>query len=544
MLIVALKPGHDGSVAVLEDRQLKFCFESEKDSYHRHKALNPETFLASAEFLPDIPDVFALGGWQGAGCVWHRHIGCGYYGVDQTSSRTVRMFGREVTQFTSTHERSHLMTALGMAPKEDVPAEAVLVWEGMIGAFTHVDHRAKTLRNISVLPYPGMRYALIYAVADPTVPSKSAGKGEFAGKVMALAAYGDPKAADDEIRRTVDLLMDPNLTIAKRSLRGTPLYHAGVESDVCKITAALFTQRMFDLFAGVAERELPPGLPLRISGGCGLNCDWNSLWRARDHFTSVFVPPCSNDSGSAIGTAIDALASVTGDPYIEWDVYTGREFEVDTEPDPEVWACVPRRPDELAAALSEGRVVAWAEGRWEIGPRALCHRSLLAEPFNAATKDRLNEIKKRESFRPIAPVCRLEDARFAFHEDFPDPYMLYFRRVRSPDLRAVTHVDGSARAQTVTAASNPAIYELLTAFAQRHGIGVLCNTSLNFSGYGFINRMSDLVLFCDDRGIDDFVVEGKWYQRRHPATTPSATEQRSRDSESADELTARLFRAL
>jgi hydroxymethyl cephem carbamoyltransferase len=543
MIIVALKPGHDGSVAVIEDRQLKYCFESEKDSYHRHKSLNPETFLTAAEYLDGVPDVFALGGWQGAGCVWHRMIGSGYYGVDQQSSRSVRLFGRDVTLFTSSHERSHLMTAIGMAPREDAPEEAVLIWEGMIGSFAHLDHRAKTTRSIPVLRYPGIRYGMIYAVADPSAPSRSAGKAEYAGKVMALAAYGDPKAADDEIRRTVDILMDPGLAMAKRELRGTPLYNAGVESDVCKITAALFTERMFDLFAGVAERELPAGLPLRISGGCGLNCDWNSMWRAREQFTSVFVPPCTNDSGSAIGTAIDALASMTGDPHIDWDVYRGLEFEDDVRPDPSVWECLPRDAGALAAALSDGRVVAWVEGRWEIGPRALCHRSLLAEPFNAATKARLNEIKKRESFRPIAPVCRLEDAGVAFHEDFPDPYMLYFRRVRSADLRAVTHVDGSARAQTVTAQSNPALHELLTAFARRRGIGVLCNTSLNFSGFGFINRTSDLLIYCDERGIDDFVVEGEWYRRRASAPGSGAGRQRP-EGESADELTARLTRSL
>jgi len=115
-------------------------------------------------------------------------------------------------------------------------------------------------------------------------------------------------------------------------------------------------------------------------------------------------------------------------------------------------------------------------------------------PIGAGYSGRLNGIKQREDYRPIAaPCCREEDLAEAFVEDFPDPYMLYFRRVRSPRLRAVTHVDGSARVQSVTPVSNPQLHRLLDAFAGETGLGVLCNTSLNLRRRGFINRMSDLI---------------------------------------------------
>ena len=112
-------------------------------------------------------------------------------------------------------------------------------------------------------------------------------------------------------------------------------------------------------------------------------------------------------------------------------------------------------------------MVAWVQGRWEIGPRALGNRSLLAEASNASTRDRLNDIKQREAYRPIAPCCRLEDAGVVFNEDFEDPYMLYFRTVRPGAVPAVTHVDGSARVQTVTREGNAALYDLLTAVAEQ-----------------------------------------------------------------------------
>jgi hydroxymethyl cephem carbamoyltransferase len=139
---------------------------------------------------------------------------------------------------------------------------------------------------------------------------------------------------------------------------------------------------------------------------------------------------------------------------------------------------------------------------------------LLAEPFHARTKDRLNEIKKREDYRPIAPVCRVEDIPSAFKESFGDPYMLYFRHVRAPELGAVTHVDGSARAQTVRERTNPELHRLLTSFAKLTGIGVMCNTSLNFNGFGFINTMSDLTRYCEERGVDAMVVGTDWFVRR------------------------------
>jgi hydroxymethyl cephem carbamoyltransferase len=518
-----MNPGHDGAVAVLDGRRLEYCLESEKDSYVRHKVVTPQTILQAAERIGAVPDIVALGGWQGriqpaqtAAAVGRRRQnspGGWYSGIDRLSSRPARFFGKEVTMFTSSHERSHLMTALGMAPADGEAEEAVLIWEGYTGSFALIAQHNQVVRDIPVLTHPGGRYALVYGIAHPHVPDGSGPAADWAGKLMALAAYGDPKAADAEIRRLVDRLLEPDLPLSKREFAGTSLYNAGVESDVCKITAALLTQRMFELFAATAERELPRGLPLRISGGCGLNCDWNTMWRELGHFSSVFVPPCTNDSGSALGTAIDALAHATGDPHIDWDVYRGLEFESDIEPDPAVWRLRPCDPSALAETLGDGRVVAWVEGRCEIGPRALGHRSLLAEPFSARITDTLNGIKKREAYRPIAPICRLEDAAAAFKEDFADPYMLYFRHVRAPNLHAVTHVDGSARAQTVTTASNPALHGLLTAFADRYGIGVLCNTSLNFHGCGFINRLSDLIRFCDDRGIDDFVVERRWYQR-------------------------------
>jgi hydroxymethyl cephem carbamoyltransferase len=279
--------------------------------------------------------------------------------------------------------------------------------------------------------------------------------------------------------------------------------------------AAYLTERIFDVFQQKARRHLPRDLPLLINGGCGLNCDWNTQWHRSGLFTDVFVPPCTNDSGSAIGTALDALAALGEPCRLEWSVDAGSDFEHDTVPSPSTWEQVPFDAVRLAGCLAAGDVVAWVQGRCEIGPRALGHRSLLADATQVRSRDRLNAIKGREAYRPIAPCCREED----FHEYFDavavDPYMLHFAQVKTPELPAVTHVDGSARAQAVSAVRSPRLHELLWAVRGVSGQGVLCNTSLNFQGRGFINRMSDLERLCATTGIDHFVVEGTYYRQRH-----------------------------
>jgi len=457
----------------------------------------------------------------------HNKPGSGYSGIDDVIEDRRRMFGRDVRFFSSSHERSHIAMALGMAPPDDSPRKAILVWEGYLGHLYLVEGGNTVVQRIPVLEQPGARWGFLFALADEGFPDRGRNHNvENSGKLMALAAFGNATDAEPAVVDTIERIVGPESRVdwhpsPKGDFKDSPVYNAGIESEVAKTAAALLTDRMFEVFADAARAHLPAGIPLYISGGCGLNCDWNAKWRDLGHFSSVFVPPCTDDSGSALGTAIDALAAATGDPRIEWDVYSGREFGWDMEPDSAVWARRNLDNAAVAEALARGRVFAWVQGRWEIGPRALGNRSLLAEPFRPETRDRLNEIKQREGYRPIAPCCRIEDVGKLFDSDFEDPYMLYFRRVVSRDLGAVTHVDGSARVQTVSRSGNARLHELLSAFAARTGVGVLCNTSLNFKGFGFINRMSNLVQYCETRGrklgwapgISDMVVGDAWFQR-------------------------------
>jgi predicted NodU family carbamoyl transferase len=517
MLILSFKPGHDGTLAAIEDGKLLFSLEAEKDSCPRFDRITPELVALAARRLDKIPDVVAISGWVKG---WHsveRPTEAGYFGRDEAniSSREQNFMGKNVKIFSSSHERSHVMGAYGMSPIPKGQAAYCLVWEGNIGDFYEIDEEAKVRRIGRVLTDPGNKYSSLFMIGDPNFPKiKGHFRFEDAGKLMALAAYSDRAPLDADEKKLIDYILDSDgllLGKSKDDYSWSKFYDIGVKSTEFKNLAGKFSDAVFERFHAFARQHLTKKLPLVISGGCGLNCDWNTNWAESQLFESVFVPPCPNDSGSAIGTAIDAQLYYTGDPKISWNVYAGDDFVNDIDGVPAGFVAYPLNVDQVAQFLQSGHIIAWVQGRYEIGPRALGNRSILAAPFSDETTVRLNKIKNREDYRPIAPICLEEDAGRLFGRTTPSPHMLYFNKVLTDSLRAVTHVDGSARVQTVSNADNPAMYSLLKAFKQQTDFGVLCNTSLNFNGRGFINRTSDLLEYCVTRELDGFVVNDTFY---------------------------------
>lgn len=227
---------------------------------------------------------------------------------------------------------------------------------------------------------------------------------------------------------------------------------------------------------------------LCFSGGCALNIKWNSGVRESGIFDRMWVPPFPNDSGSAVGTACCEMINRTGIKALEWDVYSGPPL-VKSDKLQDSWIKRPCTLKELARFLHEtGEPVVFLHGKAELGPRALGNRSILAAAVVPAMKDRLNKIKDRADYRPVAPICIEEDAPRVFDPGSPDPLMLYDHDVRhdwKDKIPAVMHLDGSARIQTVNQKENGEIYELLTEYKKLSGIPLLCNTSANHKGRGF-----------------------------------------------------------
>jgi predicted NodU family carbamoyl transferase len=517
MRILSYNPGHDGAVAYLRDGQLVFSIEAEKDSNYRYMPVSADDVLAGLGLVDEIPDVVCVGGWWRSEA---RPIGsaphAGYRGIEAPTIMVEnrKMFGQVIRHFSSSHERSHLLCAYGMSglPK-GTPCYA-LIWEGAIGAFYEIDAEANVTPLGDVMDQPGNRYCSIYGLADPTFP-KNAPFSRFsdAGKLMALASFSrrsEATPAEEELMRF--LLSSPDVRLDMYDkLANSPYFDVGVEDAQFRDFAGIYSDRIFEAFHTFARANMRKGLPLVVAGGCGLNCDWNTKWVETGLFAQVFVPPVANDSGSAIGTAIDAQLRFTGDATIEWDVYAGLEFEVDRAFETSRYEMVEATPELVADLLASNLILGWVNGRWEIGPRALGNRSILAAPFADATRIRLNEIKQREQFRPIAPMCLREDAARWFGCIDDSPYMLFTHRATTDALAAVTHVNGTARLQTVTKTTNAPLHDLLVAFRKRTGYGVLCNTSLNFNGKGFINNIADLDTYAFEHGLDGFVVQGRAY---------------------------------
>jgi len=515
--ILSYNPDHDGAIAYLRDAHLVFSIEAEKNSNYRYSPISSHDVFNILGELDDVPEVICTGGW------WPReehvlgpfaHVG--YRGVAKSDIivDNRRLLGRPVQYFSSSHERSHILCAFGMSnlPK-GAPCYA-LVWEGAIGAFYEIDSEMNIELLADVLNEPGNRYAAIYGLADPTFP-KNAPFSRFsdAGKLMALASFSNRSMPSVEEKKLIAyLLAPPHVQLNMyEDLEHSRYYNVGVDDPEFRNFAGIYCDKIFDIFYQFAKANMKKRMPLIIAGGCGLNCDWNTKWVESDLFSEVFVPPVANDSGSAIGTAIDAQLHFTGNPKIDWNVYSGRDFVTNDSFDLAQYDLYETNYELIADILANDLIIGWVSGKYEIGPRALGNRSILAAPFQDSTRVRLNEIKQREQFRPIAPVCLEEDAARWFGCEQASPFMLYTHHVETDALAAVTHVNGTARIQTVSSVSNRNLYKLLEAFKARTGYGVLCNTSLNFNGRGFINKISDLSTYATKHDLDGFVVEGRAY---------------------------------
>jgi hydroxymethyl cephem carbamoyltransferase len=517
MKVLAVNPGHDGAIAMLDGGKLLFSVEAEKDSVERHSPLTAWVVHDALSHAPCMPDVVAVGGWYKLLPGRLADAGGGYRGLAPGDVRPSRLFGRQVREFHSSHERSHIVGALALSPFCTEAEVAVLVWEGVIGSLYRWSPASGCLDTVEVLDQPGARYAALFALADPHFPDDGGWPAsEYAGKLMALAGCADGQDCRDESREVVQALLGMRALYpyAKGRFRHSRLYNAGPDHPEVMRAARYLTDELFARYAAAARGFFPPGLPLVVAGGCGLNCEWNSRWSASGLFRDVFVPPCADDSGAAIGAAADALWQLDGVTPIEWSVYAGADFVHDCDPVAAGWTSTPLDLDHVVDALEAGETVAWVQGRCEIGPRALGHRSLLASATDGASKDHLNKVKGREWYRPVAPACLSSELATWFDPPHADPFMLYFSLVRQPDrVPAIVHMDGTARAQAVDPDVGR-LYDLLRTLHALTGVPMVCNTSLNFHGRGFVNRMSDLLHLCRTSEIDLVVVDDAMLRRR------------------------------
>lgn len=242
---------------------------------------------------------------------------------------------------------------------------------------------------------------------------------------------------------------------------------------------------------------------LCMAGGVALNCVMNARLRDKGPFKHIWVQPAAGDAGTALGAAlwIDAKRQSDDRRYTMEHAFLGPAYTDGEIEEFLRWSKLPYRrltniAEEAADILAQDKVIGWFQGRMEFGPRALGGRSILASPIHASMQARLNEIKDREDFRPVAPVVLEEEAANWFANANVSPFMLFVYDVLpsiAEKIPAVRHVDGTARIQTINRLQNPLYYDLLKAFQARTGVPVLVNTSFNTRGEPIVCSPRDAV---------------------------------------------------
>ena len=326
-------------------------------------------------------------------------------------------------------------------------------------------------------------------------------------KVMALASFGQPRYLE-EFRQVLRpgsggdfSVCSPRLEdrFGPRRLRGGPFEER--HYDIASSLQVVLEETVLHLAEWLHEKT--GARDVCLAGGVALNCVMNARLRDRGPFERVWVQPAAGDAGTALGAALWVDARATGGErrYCMQQAYLGPSFSDDEIEGFLRWSRLPYRrlkdvAAETAALLADDRVIGWFQGRMEFGPRALGARSILASPISPDMQARLNEIKDREDFRPVAPVVLEEAAADWFVNAIPSPFMLFVFDVRPEKahlIPAVRHVDGTARIQTVNRSQHPLYYDLLKAFEARTGVPILVNTSFNTRGEPIVCTPRDAV---------------------------------------------------
>lgn len=537
MITCGLKLTHDGGIALLEDSECVFSVEAEKlGNQPRYTPIHDLKIVADvlADFGYKAADVdqWVVDGWDGqvtgrvsvqaAGvpleltvAAYREHDAVpDLFGVGFTGELPIAGEPREYVSYL--HLGGHVAGAYCSSPFALAEEPSfVLAWDG--GTFPRlyfVEPSGRVANGGPLFPLIGHAYATAAHHFGPymrTDESQTVDDLSVAGKLMAYIALGTSR---DEIQQLTARIFrkhfeegsqaaaylrhiggwgsnsEPSLRYVhgffrelRRELQAARHSDDDVLASFHDFLGRLLVER---LTARVHEWKGSGPWNLCFVGGCALNIKWNSALRAHPAFRDVWVPPFPNDSGSAFGVASLHVMRATARGPVRWHSRLGPALLPLDHPRGD-WAARPCSPAELGSWLhATGRPVVFLDGRAELGPRALGGRSILAPAVDPAMKDYLNQVKGRESYRPVAPICLEEAAPSIFDPGTPDPYMLfdhYLRPAWADRIPAVLHLDGTARLQTV--GRGDAVRAVLQAYRHASGIPVLCNTSANYQGRGF-----------------------------------------------------------
>lgn len=436
------------------------------------------------------------------------------------------------------HHRAHAASAFFASPWDEA---AVVTLDGFgDGEVATISHGCgSSLKLIESQPFPHSLPYMYHAFARWL----GLDGHERDGKLMALAAYGSP-SEEHRLRnvlsnggtaawRVAAGFLDVKCTsrswsstILNRLLGPARRPEDPIESRHCDAAASMQALLEAELLALFRRAKAHTGAAnICCAGGAFLNCRANGVLLQSGIFESAFFQPLAADNGLSLGAALQAARESGRPPWRMRHARLGSYLDVDNLPGVVRNAGVRLSyttdvVEATARLLAAGSIVGWCQGRLEAGPRSLCGRSLLADPRLHEMKDRLNQVKRRELWRPFAPVMLQEETPAMFGKTISSPYMNVAFQVIAPNtIPAAVHVDGTARLQTVVDEDDPLTARLLRSFRELTGVGVLVNTSLNVRGQPIARTVQDCVAFLCETKIDALVV-GNFLVERTNKTRP------------------------
>lgn len=486
---------HDAAITVIEDGEIVFAGHAERYSKIKNDAFINHMLVQDA-LAYGKPDLIAL--HEKSWLKKARQLFSGdWNGFREPSMKKwLTKFYPELANIPMESYYHHETHAASGAVVSEHHSAAVMVLDA-IGEFTTSSiwqWQDNKLKKLHSMRYPDS-LGLFYTAMTAYVGLKP-NEDEYI--LMGMAAYGEEKYAkpvEQYIDRHWFAIEDPfsdpviALTMVVDLHRGIhPDYFAGVREFDLALAAQNVIERRILAYAQYAQ-QLTGSDTLIYQGGVALNCVANS--KLTEIFKTVSIMPNPGDAGSSLGTAAQAYLNHTGQRPVWRTPYLGTEI-------PGAYPVT-----RALESLRRNEIFGIANGRAEFGPRALGNRSLMADPRGAHIKDRMNQIKRRQEFRPFAPVILEEYAHEYF--DMPtatSPYMQFVARCKRPDeFPAIIHADGTSRVQTVNAQQHPGLHDLLTKFHQLTGCPMLLNTSLNIKGQPIVNDELDAAKFQEHYGI-------------------------------------------
>ncbi len=551
----------DSAACLMRDGQALAAFEEERLTRVKHDGRFPysaiEASLASAGVsLEDVTDVaFFMDPWLllrkripyrlKTGLRFPTYAG-GYLLYDVY---TTMKFVYEVKQIAQKagaklhfvrHHEAHAASSFFCSPFEhaailtmDYMGEWTSTWMG-VGS-------GRSIKKVDEVFFPHS-LGVLYAAFTHHLGFK-VGSDEY--KVMGLASYGKPEYLDlfRKLIKVKDGTFLVNLDyftyhisggqqgyLSERLIReigGPRRKTEPVEDRHANIAASI--QRLLEetvLHVCAALKAKTSARHLCLAGGVALNCTMNGRLAREAGFDQVFVQPASHDAGGALGAAAYVTHQIHGVPRRGQmtSAYLGKDFsEEEVRHAIELTKVQAKKvPDveRLAAdLLAKGKIIGWFQGKMEWGPRALGNRSILGDPRQKDMKEKINKwVKFREEFRPFAPAVLKERAQEYFDLPFDSPFMLFAVPVRPEKhsiIPGVTHVDGTARVQTVSSHDNPRFYSLINHFSDQTGVPVILNTSFNVMGEPIVHTPLEAIRCFYSCGMDDLFV-GDYWITKHP----------------------------